>query len=502
MAFFASVSLPSPPASLKTASKPLPVLPAVVTLDPEDYTIGGLSSRLGHTSLSRASSISSHDLPSPISDFQSDNVLNAAPETYVHTPTYESSPPNDHPTPRQSVLFPTSPIFGPVGHVGLPNRAGTPIFSAVGYKKWVGRELDGWTRDSWSKRKVALISGITGQDGSYLTELLLGKGYEVHGIIRRSSSFNTGRLQHLYRDIHEQPAKLHLHYGDLTDSTNLVYIISQVQPSEIYNLGAQSHVKVSFEMAEYTGDVDGLGTLRLLDAIRTCGLEKLVKFYQASTSELYGQVKHTPQNEDTPFYPRSPYGVAKLYAFWILVNYRESYGLFASNGILFNHESPRRGRTFVTRKITRAVAEISLGKQDCLYLGNLDAKRDWGHARDYVEGMWRILQHSEAEDFVLASNETHSVREFVEQSFAVLNIKIRWRGHGVDEVGICASSGRVRVRVDPKYFRPAEVELLHGDCSKAERKLGWKRTVDFVELIREMVLSDLTSAKYLVEDQN
>jgi GDPmannose 4,6-dehydratase len=293
-----------------------------------------------------------------------------------------------------------------------------------------------------------------------------------------------------------------LHYGDLTDSTNLVYIISQVQPSEIYNLGAQSHVKVSFEMAEYTGDVDGLGTLRLLDAVRTCGLEKLVKFYQASTSELYGQVRTSPQNESTPFYPRSPYGVAKLYAYWIVVNYREAYGMFAANGILFNHESPRRGRTFVTRKITRGVAEISLGRQDCLYMGNLDAKRDWGHARDYVEGMWRVMQHTKPDDFVLASNETHSVREFIERSFAVVGMRLRWSGSGVDEVGLCKKTGRVLVRVDSKYFRPAEVEELFGDCGKAERELGWERTVGFEELVKEMVVADVASAKYLVEDHN
>jgi len=293
-----------------------------------------------------------------------------------------------------------------------------------------------------------------------------------------------------------------LHYGDLTDSTNLVYIISQVQPSEIYNLGAQSHVKVSFEMAEYTGDVDGLGTLRLLDAVRTCGLEKLVKFYQASTSELYGQVRTSPQNESTPFYPRSPYGVAKLYAYWIVVNYREAYGMFAANGILFNHESPRRGRTFVTRKITRGVAEISLGRQDCLYMGNLDAKRDWGHARDYVEGMWRVMQHTKPDDFVLASNETHSVREFIERSFAVVGMRLGWSGSGVDEVGLCKKTGRVLVRVDSKYFRPAEVEELFGDCGKAERELGWERTVGFEELVKEMVVADVASAKYLVEDHN
>ncbi|KDQ12415.1 hypothetical protein BOTBODRAFT_34391 [Botryobasidium botryosum FD-172 SS1] len=356
--------------------------------------------------------------------------------------------------------------------------------------------------EEYRKRKVALISGITGQDGSYLTELLLEKGYQVHGIIRRSSSFNTGRLHHLYEDQHERPNKFHLHYGDLSDSTNLVYIIAQVQPTEVYNLGAQSHVKVSFEMAEYTGDVDGLGTLRLLDAIRTCGLERHIRFYQASTSELYGKVVETPQSETTPFYPRSPYGVAKLYAYWITVNYREAYGMYACNGILFNHESPRRGRTFVTRKISRAVADISLGKQGCLYLGNLDSLRDWGHARDYVEGMWRILQQETPEDFVLATGEMHTVREFVEKSFAIVGIKIRWEGEGEKEVGINVQTKGVVVRVDPQYFRPAEVELLLGNPAKAEKKLGWKRKVDFDSLVKEMVEADLATVKSLVEDQN
>jgi len=356
--------------------------------------------------------------------------------------------------------------------------------------------------EEYRKRKVALISGITGQDGSYLTEFLLSKGYEVHGIIRRSSSFNTSRLQHLYADQHERPNKFKLHYGDLSDSTNLVYIIAQVQPTEIYNLGAQSHVKVSFEMAEYTGDVDGLGTLRLLDAIRTCGLEKHVRFYQASTSELYGKVVETPQSETTPFYPRSPYGVAKLYGFWIVVNYREAYGMYACNGILFNHESPRRGRTFVTRKISRAAADISLGKQQCLYLGNLDARRDWGHARDYVEGMWMMLQQDAPEDFVLATGETHPVREFVEKAFGVLGIQIRWQGAGTHEEGIDVQSGKTIVKVDTGYFRPAEVELLLGNPAKAERVLGWKRKVDFDSLVKEMVEADLQAAKSLVEDQN
>ncbi|KAK0220909.1 GDP-mannose 4,6-dehydratase [Armillaria nabsnona] len=356
--------------------------------------------------------------------------------------------------------------------------------------------------EEYRKRKVALISGITGQDGSYLTELLLSKGYQVHGIIRRSSSFNTGRLHHLYEDQHERPNKFKLHYGDLSDSTNLVYIIAQVQPTEVYNLGAQSHVKVSFEMAEYTGDVDGLGTLRLLDAIRTCGLEKHVRFYQASTSELYGKVVETPQSETTPFYPRSPYGCAKLYAFWIVTNYREAYGMYACNGILFNHESPRRGRTFVTRKITRAAADISLGKQSCLYLGNLDAQRDWGHARDYVEGMWLMLQQPTPEDFVLATGETHPVREFVKKSFAALGIELQWSGQGVDEEAIDVKTGKAVVKVDPQYFRPAEVDLLLGNPAKAERVLGWKRKVDFDSLVKEMVAADLKAVKSLVEDQN
>ncbi|KAJ7481473.1 hypothetical protein FB451DRAFT_1236162 [Mycena latifolia] len=356
--------------------------------------------------------------------------------------------------------------------------------------------------EEYNKRKVALISGITGQDGSYLTELLLSKGYQVHGIIRRSSSFNTGRLHHLYEDQHERPGKFKLHYGDLSDSTNLVYIIAQVQPTEIYNLGAQSHVKVSFEMAEYTGDVDGLGTLRLLDAVRTCGLEKHVRFYQASTSELYGKVVETPQSETTPFYPRSPYGCAKLYAYWIVVNYREAYGMYACNGILFNHESPRRGRTFVTRKISRAAADISLGKQSCLYLGNIDAKRDWGHARDYVEGMWRMLQQPSPDDFVLATGETHPVREFVERSFTTLGIELKWSGSGVDEQAVDVKTGNVVVKVDAQYFRPAEVELLLGNPAKAERVLGWKRQVDFPSLVKEMVEADLKASKSMVEDQN
>ncbi|CAG8434660.1 3900_t:CDS:2 [Scutellospora calospora] len=348
--------------------------------------------------------------------------------------------------------------------------------------------------EEYRKRKVALITGITGQDGSYLTELLLSKGYTVHGIIRRSSSFNTGRITHLYKDQHERP-KMVLHYGDLTDSTNLVHIVSQVLPTEIYNLGAQSHVKVSFDMAEYTGDVDGLGTLRLLDAVRTVGLTNHVRFYQASTSELYGKVVETPQSETTPFYPRSPYGVAKLYAYWIIVNYREAYNMYACNGILFNHESPRRGRTFVTRKISRAVAEIHLGKQECLWLGNIDAKRDWGHARDYVEGMWLMLQQECPDDYVLATGETHTVREFVEKSFAVINKAIVWEGEGEELVGREQDTGIIRVRVDPKYFRPTEVDLLLGNPEKANRQIGWKRKVEFDSLVKEMVLADIEGAR-------
>jgi GDPmannose 4,6-dehydratase len=345
--------------------------------------------------------------------------------------------------------------------------------------------------------KVALITGITGQDGSYLAELLLSKGYTVHGIVRRSSSLNTARIDHLYSDRHEQRgggsgrAKMVLHYGDLTDSTCLVEILTRVRPHEIYNLAAQSHVKVSFELPEYTGDVDALGTLRLLNAIRTCGLEKHTRFYQASTSELYGKVQEIPQSETTPFYPRSPYGVAKLYAYWIVVNYREAYGMYACNGILFNHESPRRGLTFVTRKITRAVANIFLGNQECLYLGNLDAKRDWGHARDYVEGMWRMLQGETPSDYVLATNETHTVREFVEKSFRCVGIAIEWSGTGEAEIGFDKVTGAVRVRVDPAYYRPSEVELLIGDASKAQRELGWNRMVTFDELVDEMTMTDL-----------
>jgi len=342
-------------------------------------------------------------------------------------------------------------------------------------------------------KRVALVTGATGQDGAYLAEFLLNKGYVVHGLKRRSSSFNTGRVDHLYQDPHDAGLRFVLHYGDMTDATNLIRIVQDTQPDEIYNLAAQSHVHVSFETPEYTANADGLGTLRLLEAIRILRMEQRVRFYQASTSELYGTVQETPQRETTPFYPRSPYAAAKLYAYWITVNYREAYGIHASNGILFNHESPIRGETFVTRKITRAVAAIKLGRQDTLFLGNLDAKRDWGHARDYVEGMWRILQHPEPDDYVLATGEMHSVREFVEKTFARIGIRMMWKGTGVDETGVDAASGRVLVRVDPRYFRPTEVDLLIGDPSKARSKLGWQHKVSFEELVAEMVDADLKS---------
>ena len=342
--------------------------------------------------------------------------------------------------------------------------------------------------------KVALITGVTGQDGAYLADLLLQKGYIVHGVKRRSSSFNTERVDDIYVDPHERGARFFLHYGDLTDATNLIRLVQETRPSEIYNLGAQSHVQVSFETPEYTGNADALGTLRLLEAIRILGMEKSVRFYQASTSELYGKAREVPQSETTPFHPRSPYAAAKLYAYWITVNYREAYGMFAANGILFNHESPTRGETFVTRKITRAVASIQHGLQDTLYLGNLDARRDWGHARDYVEGMWRILQHSEADDFVLATGEAHSVREFVELAFAETGLSIRWQGEGVDEVGVDAGSGTVLVRIDPRYFRPTEVDFLLGDPAKAKARLGWSHTTGFRDLVAEMVQADLARA--------
>lgn len=341
--------------------------------------------------------------------------------------------------------------------------------------------------------RVALITGITGQDGAYLTELLLSKGYVVHGIKRRSSSFNTGRIDHLYQDPHEKDVRLNLHYGDMTDATNLIRIVAESHPTEIYNLAAQSHVQVSFETPEYTANADAIGTLRLLEAMRMLGLDKTTRFYQASTSELYGKVQAVPQDETTPFYPRSPYAAAKLYAYWITVNYREAYGMHASNGILFNHESPIRGETFVTRKISRAVAAIHLGLQERLYIGNLDAKRDWGHAREYVEGMWRILQQDEPDDYVLATGETRTVREFVEHAFARVGAEIVWRGSGVDEEGVDAKSGRVLVKIDPRYFRPTEVELLLGNPAKAHAKLGWKHETTFEQLVSEMVDADLAA---------
>ena len=342
--------------------------------------------------------------------------------------------------------------------------------------------------------KKAIITGITGQDGAYLAELLLAKGYEVHGIKRRTSLFNTDRIDHLYQGPQEQGRRFILHYGDMTDSSSLVRIIQQVQPDEIYNLAAQSHVAVSFEEPEYTANADGVGVLRLLEAIRILGLEKKTRFYQASTSELYGLVQEIPQKETTPFYPRSPYAAAKLYGYWITVNYREAYGMYACNGILFNHESPIRGETFVTRKITRALARIKLGLQDCLYLGNLDSLRDWGHARDYVEAMWLMLQQDAPEDFVVATGQQHSVREFVQVAAAELGIEMRWQGQGVDEKGLDAS-GRVLVAVDPRYFRPTEVETLLGDPARAHAKLGWAPRVSFRELVAEMVREDLKAAE-------
>jgi GDPmannose 4,6-dehydratase len=356
--------------------------------------------------------------------------------------------------------------------------------------------------------KTALITGITGQDGAYLAEFLLKKGYIVHGIKRRASLFNTDRIDHLYQDPHVEHRNFILHYGDLTDATNLIRIIQEVQPDEIYNLAAMSHVAVSFDTPEYTANADGLGTLRILEAIRILGLEKKTRFYQASTSELYGKVQETPQKETTPFYPRSPYGVAKLYAFWITVNYRESYGFFACNGILFNHESPIRGETFVTRKITRAVARFALGLQDCLHLGNLDAKRDWGHAKDYVEAQWLMLQQDEPEDFVIATGKQYTVRQMVETAASELGISLHWQGEGQNEVGVIAAvaagrgtrdavlpPGQVVVRIDPRYFRPAEVETLLGDPTKAKQKLGWEPKVTFKELVVEMVRSDLDAAQ-------
>lgn len=338
--------------------------------------------------------------------------------------------------------------------------------------------------------KTALISGITGQDGSYLAEFLLEKGYKVHGIKRRSSSFNTERIDHMYQEPQLLEPNFVLHYGDLSDATNIIRIIQEVEPDEIYNLGAQSHVQVSFETPEYTANSDALGTLRILEAIRILGLTKKTRYYQASTSEMFGKVQAIPQNESTPFYPRSPYGVAKLYAHWITVNYRETYGIHASSGILFNHESPRRGETFVTRKVTRAVAAIRLGIQDCLYVGNLNAERDWGHARDYIKGMWLMLQQDKAEDYVLATGKKASVRNMIEIAFRVLNEEIEWRGEGLDEIGVSKSSNKTVVRIDPKYLRPAEVDLLLGDATKAHKKLGWEAKISFQEMIEEMVKSD------------
>ncbi|RVQ67593.1 GDP-mannose 4,6-dehydratase [Croceicoccus ponticola] len=345
------------------------------------------------------------------------------------------------------------------------------------------------------RRKVALITGVTGQDGAYLAELLLEKGYVVHGMKRRSSSFNTGRIEDIYQDPHEAERRFHLHYGDMTDATNLIRIVQETQPDEIYNLAAQSHVQVSFETPEYTANADGIGTLRLLEAIRILGMEKKTRFYQASTSELYGLVQEVPQRETTPFYPRSPYGAAKLYAYWIVVNYREAYGMYACNGILFNHESPLRGETFVTRKITRAAAAIKLGRQDRLYLGNLDAKRDWGHAREYVRGMWMMLQQDEPEDFVLATGETTEVRDFVRWAFEDAGIMLDFRGEGVDEKAYCRETGKCIVEVDPRYFRPTEVELLLGDPAKAHQKLGWRHETSVRELAREMVEADLRTMR-------
>jgi GDPmannose 4,6-dehydratase len=346
-----------------------------------------------------------------------------------------------------------------------------------------------------SKRRVALITGVTGQDGAYLAEYLLRLGYTVHGIKRRSSSFNTARVDHLYQDPHVGNVPFLMHYGDMTDSTNLIRLMQQIQPTEVYNLAAQSHVAVSFESPEYTANADAIGVLRVLEAIRILGMEKETRFYQASTSELYGLVQEVPQKETTPFYPRSPYGVAKLYGYWITVNYREAYGMFASNGILFNHESPIRGETFVTRKITRGVARIEVGLEDTVYLGNLEAKRDWGHARDYVEGMHKILQIDTPDDFVLATGETRSVREFVELAFAEVGRTIEWRGKGVDETGVDKASGKTVVRIDPTYFRPTEVDLLIGDASKARERLGWKPKTPFAQLVKEMVASDLAEVR-------
>lgn len=345
------------------------------------------------------------------------------------------------------------------------------------------------------QRKVALVTGITGQDGAYLADLLLKKGYEVHGVKRRASSFNTSRIDHLYEDIHGNGGTFKLHFGDLTDTANLMQLMSTIQPDEVYNLAAQSHVRVSFELPEYTANADGTGALRLLEAIRILGLQNKTKFYQASTSELYGKVQEVPQTEKTPFYPRSPYGVAKLYAYWITVNYREAYGIHASNGILFNHESPTRGPTFVTRKISRAAARISLGLEDCLFMGNLDAVRDWGHAKEYVEGMWRMLQQPEGDDYVLATNKTTSVRDFIRMSFKHAGIELEFNGSGVEETGVCTKTGKTVVKIDPKYFRPTEVDLLVGSPAKALEKLGWEPKISVEELCKEMTEADIYRAK-------
>ncbi|MCX7828536.1 MAG: GDP-mannose 4,6-dehydratase [Thermanaerothrix sp.] len=345
------------------------------------------------------------------------------------------------------------------------------------------------------KPKKALITGITGQDGAYLAEFLLSKGYQVHGVKRRSSLFNTGRIDHLYEDPHVENRRLILHYGDLTDSSSIIRVLQEVQPDEIYNLGAQSHVKVSFETPEYTANGDGIGVLRILEAMRILGMERSCRFYQASTSELYGKACEVPQRETTPFYPRSPYGAAKLYGYWITVNYREAYGIFACNGILFNHESPLRGETFVTRKITRAAARIALGLQDKLYLGNLDAKRDWGHARDYVEAMWLMLQQEKPDDYVIATGRTHTVREFASLAFSEAGIPLRWEGKGLEEKGIHERTGKVLVEVDPRYFRPTEVDILQGDPSKAMRVLGWRPKTTLEELVKEMVAHDMEASR-------
>lgn len=366
-----------------------------------------------------------------------------------------------------------------------------PTLHWFGGPVWLWTGLRHWQKGSRVNGKVALVTGVTGQDGAYLSHLLLEKGYEVHGVKRRSSSFNTGRIEDIYQDPHVEDANFHLHYGDLTDATNLIRIVQEVQPTEIYNLAAQSHVAVSFETPEYTANSDAVGTLRLLEAIRILGMKKTTRFYQASTSELYGLVQEVPQNEKTPFYPRSPYAVAKLYAYWITVNYREAYGIHASNGILFNHESPLRGETFVTRKITRAAAAIALGRQDRLYLGNLDAKRDWGHAREYVRGMWMMMQQDAGDDYVLATGETTPVRDFVRWAFEDAGIPVTFRGDGLDEKAYCQKSGDCLIEVDPRYFRPTEVDLLIGDAAKAHEKLGWKPEITVRELVREMVEADM-----------